>query len=302
MSSSSGTLWVVATPLGNPGDLSPRGARVLAGAEVVLAEDTRRAGLLFQRLGIEASGRFVSYYEHNETARVPQVLEALRAGQDVALISDAGTPLMSDPGYRLVRAAREQGLAVSPVPGPMAAVAALSASGLPPQPFVFLGFLSRKAGERQRQLAAYARVPASLVFYERKSRVREALADAFFALGERECCVCRELTKIHETFMLTSLAAWEATSGETPGGEPLVEELPELRGEITVCLGPPAADERVETESVEAVIAEEASRGGKPKDVAKRVAARLPGLSPKAAYERMQAGGPAPDNPSDGDN
>jgi len=147
-----GTLFIVATPLGNTEDLSPRARRVLAAADAVLAEDTRRSGLLFQRLGLTAR-RFLSFHDHNEAQRLPQVLAWLAEGQSLALISDAGTPLLSDPGFRLVRAAREAGHAVVPVPGPSAPVTALSACGLPPQPFVFLGFLPRKPGEVRKTLA-----------------------------------------------------------------------------------------------------------------------------------------------------
>jgi 16S rRNA (cytidine1402-2'-O)-methyltransferase len=156
----SARLWVVATPLGNPGDLSPRAREVLAAADLLLAEDTRRAGLLFQRLGIRSKG-FLSLFEHNEEARIGTVLAALERGESVALFSDAGTPLLSDPGFRLVRACREAGFAVSPVPGPSAPAAALSASGLPPQPFVFLGFLPRKDGDIRRFLEPFAALPAT---------------------------------------------------------------------------------------------------------------------------------------------
>ena len=156
MSSNSGTLWIVATPLGNPGDLSPRAREVLETADGILAEDTRRAGLLLSRCGLNVTTPFTSFHDHNEEARLPQVLELLQAGKTLALVSDAGTPLLSDPGYRLVRACRKAGIRVSPVPGPSAPVAALSASGLPPQPFVFLGFLPRKKAEQEAALRPYA--------------------------------------------------------------------------------------------------------------------------------------------------
>ena len=164
MSSALGTLWIVATPLGNPGDLSPRAKETLEGATLVLAEDTRRAGQLFARCGMKHHG-FSSFHDHNEEERLPRVLEALESGQQVALISDAGTPLLSDPGFRLVRACRERGIPVKPVPGPSAPVTALCASGLPPLPFVFLGFPPRKEGERETFFAPYATLPVTLIFF-----------------------------------------------------------------------------------------------------------------------------------------
>ena len=143
-------LWVVAGTLGNPGDFSPRARQALQGADLILAEDTRRAGLFFQRHEVVPRGSLRSFFEHNEQERIPFVLKVLEQGRDVALISDAGTPLIGDPGYRLVRACREAGFSVSPVPGPCAPVAALCASGLPPSPFTFLGFLPRQAGDKKR--------------------------------------------------------------------------------------------------------------------------------------------------------
>ena len=153
-----GHLWIVATPLGNPGDLSPRAREVLAGADLILAEDTRRAGLLCSQCNIPAR-RFLSFHDHNESERQEEVLRLLRQGQNLALVSDAGTPLLADPGYRLVRACRAEGLPVSPVPGPSAPVTALSAAGIPPLPYTFLGFLPRDAAGRRATLSAFARTP-----------------------------------------------------------------------------------------------------------------------------------------------
>ncbi|MDD4952459.1 MAG: 16S rRNA (cytidine(1402)-2'-O)-methyltransferase, partial [Desulfovibrionaceae bacterium] len=220
-------LYVVATPLGNPADLSPRARLVLALADLVLAEDTRRAGLLFRRLGVERrAGRgFVSFFEHNEAQKTGRVVKALERGLSVALISDAGTPLISDPGYRLVRACREKGLPVIPVPGPSAALAALSCCGLPPQPFTFLGFLPRSAADLKRLFLVHADTGASLVFFESKNRLAKTLALAGRVLGDRPVCLARELTKDHEEFIL----------GRLPGAEALAKAL---RGEITVVVGP----------------------------------------------------------------
>lgn len=216
---------MAATPLGNPGDLSPRAREALAAADCILAEDTRRSGLLLATLGIKAK-RFVSLHDHNEESRIPAVLEALSQGQNLALISDAGTPLLSDPGYRLVRACREQGYRVVPLPGPSAVLTALSAAGLPPLPFIFLGFPPRKKGDQKAFFAPYAKLPVTLVFFERKDRLRPTLELLFEILGHREACIGREMTKTYEEFINFEL------------GE--LETLPqEFLGEITVVIGPP---------------------------------------------------------------
>ncbi len=266
------TLFIVATPLGNPADLSPRAAGVLAEADVVLAEDTRRTGLLLKTLGIEA-GRLVSFHEHNEEARLPQVLGWLGEGRRLALVSDAGTPLLADPGYRLVRAAREAGYAVSPVPGPSAIVTALSAAGLAPYPFSFLGFPPRSASDARELFARFGATGATLVFFERKNRLAATLAVALEALGDRDCVICRELTKTYEEFLPGKLA-------ELAG-----RDL-ELLGEVTVVIGPGRAARSGEDEA-RAVAAEEAVAGGKPREVARRVAARLSGWTVKEVYAML---------------
>ncbi len=269
------TLFVVATPLGNPGDMSPRAAGVLAGAGVVLAEDTRRTGLLLKTLGIVAK-RLLSFHEHNEEARLPQVLEILAAGEDVALVSDAGTPLLADPGYRLVRACREAGYNVSPVPGPSAILAALSASGLAPYPFTFLGFPPRSAAEAKALFARHAATGASLVFFERKNRLSATLAAALSVLGDRECVICREMTKTFEEFLSGKLADF--------AGKDL-----ELLGEVTVVVGPGQARRSTPEEARQAV-AQEAAVGGKPKEVARRAMARLSGWTLKEVYAMVMVG------------
>ncbi len=290
-------LYVVATPIGNAGDLSPRAADVLTRADVVLAEDTRRAGLFFRRQGlVRQAGRagYFSLHEHNEAGRIPQVMEMIAQGQAVALISDAGTPVLSDPGYRLVRACRLGGLRVTSLPGPFAPAVALSASGLPPAPFTFLGFLPRQKGQAQKLLARHGATGASLIFFERKDRLAATLALAAGALGDREFAICRELTKQYEEFILGRLGALAAT--------PL-----DVLGEVTVIIGPEAlappavlagrdaagepggsgqaADPKA---ALEAVLAEERVRGGKPREVARRVAERVPGLGVKEAYELLK--------------
>ncbi len=270
MSSNSGKLWIVATPLGNPGDLSPRAKEVLGRVHRVLAEDTRRTGRLLADCGVTAQG-FVSLHDHNEEERLTQVLALLREGHELALVSDAGTPLLSDPGFRLVRACRREGLAVSPVPGPSAPAAALSACGIAPLPYAFLGFAPRKKGEREAFFAPYRNLPLTLVFFERKDRLKDTLALASRLLGPREACVARELTKPFEEFIIFPL-------GECG-------TLPEsFLGEITVVLGPAVGGDRDPEELVRALIAEERAKGGKAGDVAERVRVGVSGWSRKEIY------------------
>lgn len=275
MSSNSGTLWIIATPLGNPGDLGPRARELLSRVDGVLAEDTRKAGLLLARFGI-AHAPFYSFHEHNEDARLGQALALLKEGKSLAVISDAGTPLLSDPGYRLVRACRDAGVRVSPVPGPSAPVAALSASGLPPYPFAFLGFAPRKNAEREEFFAPYATLAATLVFFERKDRLADTLKIAHAILGDREACIARELTKPYEEFILFPLAEHASLSGQ-------------LLGEITVLLGPPVAAARTEIDAVDAILREEAAKGGKIRDVSRRAQARTLGWTGKELYKRLQS-------------
>jgi 16S rRNA (cytidine1402-2'-O)-methyltransferase len=263
------TLFVVATPLGNPSDLSPRAAGAIAASGVVLAEDTRRTGLLLKACGITAR-RLMSFHEHNEEAKLPQILEVLAGGEDVALVSDAGTPLLADPGYRLVRAAREAGYAVSPVPGPSAVLAALSAAGIAPYPFSFLGFPPRSTSEARTLFGRYGATGGTLVFFERKNRLGPTLAAARDALGDRECVICRELTKTFEEFLSGRLSDF--------AGRDL-----ELLGEVTVVVGPGKA-ERSPLETARAVAAEEAAAGGRPREAARRAVARLSGWTLKDVY------------------
>ena len=270
-----GTLWTVAVPLGNDRDLSPRAAEVLSRAGLVLAEDTRRAGLLLSRLGIKGQG-FLSLHDHNEESRIERVLALLDAGAEVALVSDAGTPLLSDPGFRLARACRAAGHRVAPVPGPSAITAALSAAGVAPQPFAFLGFLPRKAGEARGVLERYGRLGCTLVLFERKDRVRKTLEAAAAVLGPREFCLARELTKDHEEFIL----------GRLDGLDGL--DFTEL-GEFTVVLGPAEGSAAASEDELDAVLREEAASGGKPREVVRRVLARVTGWSSKAVYARLEA-------------
>jgi 16S rRNA (cytidine1402-2'-O)-methyltransferase len=196
----SGTLHVVATPIGHLGDLSPRALDTLRTVDAICAEDTRHTRQLLAHFGVEKP--LVALHQHNEDAQCAQLVARLRDGQSLALVSDAGTPLVSDPGYRLVRAAREAGLRVSPVPGPCAAIAALSVAGLASDRFVFEGFLPAKAGARRERLAQLAPETRTLMFYESSHRIEETLADFVVAFGpDRPLVLARELTKLFETVL-----------------------------------------------------------------------------------------------------
>ncbi|MFL6588123.1 MAG: 16S rRNA (cytidine(1402)-2'-O)-methyltransferase [Luteimonas sp.] len=216
-----GVLHVVATPIGNLGDLSPRAQAVLRSVDAICAEDTRHTRQLLGHFGIERP--LIALHEHNEDGLAARLVERLQAGDALALVSDAGTPLVSDPGFRLVRAAREAGLRVSPVPGPSALIAALSVAGLPSDRFVFEGFLPAKAGARRERLQVLASEPRTVLFYESSHRIEEMLADAVQTFGgARPAVVARELTKLFETVLdgpLETLAARVASEADQRRGE-----------------------------------------------------------------------------------
>ncbi len=221
MSIEAGVLYVVATPIGNLGDISRRALEVLGGVQIVAAEDTRHSARLLRHYGITT--RSVALHEHNEREMVPRIIAKLRSGQSVALVSDAGTPLVSDPGYMLVAEARAQGLRVVPVPGPSALVAALSAAGLPTDRFTFEGFLPPRTEARRRRLRDLAEEPRTLIFYESPHRVEQALVDMAQVLGEqRRAVLARELTKVFEEIhgdTLAGLLVWLRQSPERCKGE-----------------------------------------------------------------------------------
>ncbi|MFQ5719457.1 MAG: 16S rRNA (cytidine(1402)-2'-O)-methyltransferase [Acidobacteriota bacterium] len=222
-----GTLFVVATPIGNLADVSTRARQVLTSVSLIACEDTRVTSRLLDRAAITTPT--VAYHAHNESSCADRVLALLSSGRDVALVSDAGTPVVSDPGSVLVRRAHEGGIPVVAVPGPSALVSALSVSGLPARPFTFAGFLPSRAGERGRTLEALGRLPHTLVLFEAPHRLRASLADMAARLGPRDAAVCRELTKVHEEVVrgrLDDLAARFASRDS-------------IRGEITVVIGPP---------------------------------------------------------------
>ena len=210
-----GIVWIVATPIGNLGDVSERSREVLRSVSVVAAEDTRHSRALLKHLGITTP--MVALHEHNERAVVPQLLAKVRAGENVALISDAGTPLVSDPGYRLVRAAREAGIRVSPVPGACAVIAALSVAGLPSDRFVFEGFLPPKSSARRARLRELAGQERTLVLYESSHRIQACCEDLRDVFGPgREAALLRELTKLHETWLGPTLGDIAARVADDP--------------------------------------------------------------------------------------
>ena len=220
-------LYLIATPIGNLGDISLRALETLAAADCIACEDTRVTRKLTERYGIATP--LMSYHEHNSDEALPKILARLEQGQSVALVSDAGTPLISDPGYRLVRAAVAAGHNVTALPGASAVLTALSLAGLPTDRFLFDGFLPPKQGARQKRIAELAAIPATLVLFESGPRLAASLADLAAGLGAREAAVCRELTKLHEEIRrgdLATLANNYADGGET-------------RGEIVIVIAPP---------------------------------------------------------------
>jgi 16S rRNA (cytidine1402-2'-O)-methyltransferase len=254
-----GTLYVVATPIGNLEDVTLRALRVLAEAELLLAEDTRRTRVLLERHGI--AGRPRSVHAHNEAARAEEVLAALAAGRRVALVSDAGTPLVSDPGGRLVAQAIAAGHDVVPVPGPSAALAALVASGLPAEAFSFVGFLPRKAGERSARLAGLAARTETLILFESPRRVAATLRELARTFGERRACVARELTKLHEEIARGSLS--ELARRFEAGA----------RGEVTIVVeGAPSAAQAPGAEALRERVRALLAAGGSARDVAAQLA------------------------------
>ena len=269
----SGTLYVVATPIGNLEDISARAIRILGEVDLIACEDTRHTRKLLDRYGIAKP--LVSYHEHNEQARAAELLGYLQAGQNIALVSDAGTPLIADPGYRLVEQAREQGLTISPVPGPSALLAALCASGLPTDSFLFHGFLPPKQGQRRKLLEELKALPATLVFYEAPHRILETLADIGATLGPRLVVLARELTKIHEEFL-------RGTPGEL---QSVLAQRPSVKGEITVMVGK-GSDAEVDLTPLDAAV-EKLIETGVPRMEALKTVARQRGVSKREVYRKL---------------
>ena len=268
-----GTLWLVGTPIGNLGDITQRARETLARSDVIACEDTRRTRALLTHLGIEGK-RLVAFFEGNEERRTPELLRHLREGRDVAVVTDAGMPAVSDPGYRLVAACAEEGLPVDVAPGPSAAVAALVLSGLPTDRFAFEGFLPRRPGPRKARLRELAGDPRTVVLFESPRRVASLLAEAAHVLGaDRPAAVARELTKVHQEVVRGILAELADRFGAG-----------EVRGEVVVVIGgAPAARAPDLTDlarQVEALVAD-----GLPRREAARRVAEAAGASRREVYE-----------------
>lgn len=269
-------LHIVATPIGNAADITLRALNVLRGADVIACEDTRVTQRLLGIHGIRTP--LIQYHEHNAERARPQILERIARGQAVALVSDAGTPLISDPGFKLVRDAAERGLPVTALPGPSAALAALVLSGLPSDRFLFAGFLPPKSAARRREIATLATVPATLILYESGRRVPDTLADLAFVLGNREIAVARELTKLYEEVRRGHLNEMVETYER--------EEPP--RGEVVLVVGPPGAEEaRADEDDVDRLLTDAMGRSSI-RDAAAEVAA-ITGRARKEVYSRALA-------------
>lgn len=274
-----GLILLAATPLGNADDASTRLVDALRDCDVVAAEDTRKLRALTSRLGIEPRGQILSFYEGNESARVPELIERARGGARVLVVTDAGMPAVSDPGFRLVREANDAGIPVTCLPGPSAALAALVLSGLPVARFAFEGFLPRKQGERRRRLDSLVVEERTMVFFEAPHRLEASLADMVHAFGgARSAAVCRELTKVHEEVIRGPLADLHAWAGG------------EVRGEITVVVEGASGDDRrsaaglTTDEQIAAAVTASMAQGMSRKDAVAQVAGEA-GLPKRRVYD-----------------
>ena len=276
-----GTLYLVATPIGNLADITQRAIQVLSTVDIIACEDTRHTRKLLRHYGIKT--KMISYHEHNEQQRAKELVELLDLGRDVAVVSDAGTPAISDPGVGIVRQAIEHGLTVVPIPGPSALIAALVASGLNADAFFFAGFLPARSGARRAKLSEYRSIPATLIFYEAPHRLSLTLKDAYEILGEREAVIARELTKLHEEILRGRLStlAENFSARESARGEfvLLIDRniIPAVNGE-----------EKARSGSVAAIV-DQLERDGLDHRTALKRAARELGLSRAEAYRRLVA-------------
>jgi 16S rRNA (cytidine1402-2'-O)-methyltransferase len=273
-----GCLYLVATPIGNLEDITLRALRILKEVDQIACEDTRHTQKLLNHYNIQKS--LVSYHEHNEMTRAPELVVAMEDGARIALVSDAGMPLVSDPGYRLVTLCLRHRVPVVPIPGPSALLAALSASGLPNEEFLFAGFLPQRRGERRRALERLRIEDRTVILYEAPHRIEEALSDAREILGDRPACLAREVTKLHEEFRRGSLSEISASLSEKPA-----------RGEITLLIAPFAAEERAAHRDTSQSLAErvdELIRQAKlDRKEALKLAAKERGLTKRAAYHAL---------------
>jgi 16S rRNA (cytidine1402-2'-O)-methyltransferase len=271
-------LYLVATPIGNLEDITLRALRILKEVDQIACEDTRHTQKLLSHYNIRKP--LVSYHEHNELTRAPELVVAIEQGAQIALVSDAGVPLVSDPGYRLVTLCLRHRISVVPIPGPSALLAALSASGLPNEEFLFAGFLPARSGERRRALERLRIEDRTIIFYEAPHRIEETLIDAHEILGDRPACIAREVTKLHEEFRRGSLAELAASLAEKPA-----------RGEITLLIGPVPAEEKSALRDTSQSLADrvdELIRQAKlDRKEALKLAAKERGLSKRAAYQEL---------------
>jgi len=271
-----GCLYLVATPIGNLEDITLRALRVLKEADLIACEDTRETQKLLQHYGIHKE--LVSYHEHNELTRAPELVIQLEQGAEVALVSDAGTPVVSDPGYRLVAQCLRHHIPVIPIPGPSAFVAAMAASGLPTEEFLFVGFLPSRAGARRKKLEALKPEPRAIVLYEAPHRLAETLSDAADILGPRPGVVAREVTKIHEEFLRGSLRELRDAARK---------RIP--RGEITLVIGPATGAEQpaASAVSLRQRVEQLEAQTGMDRKTALKQAARERGLGKREAYKQL---------------
>jgi 16S rRNA (cytidine1402-2'-O)-methyltransferase len=270
-----GTLYLVATPIGNLEDMSPRAVRVLQEAALIAAEDTRHTGKLLKHFEIKTP--ITSYFEHNKIAKLDHIIERLSEG-DVALVSDAGTPAVNDPGYELVKAALEAGYPVIPVPGPSAPITALTVSGLPTDSFLYLGYLPHKAGDRRKAIRQVEAMPYTLIFLESPYRIAEALQDLLMELGNRRILVAREMTKMFEEYWRGSISEAQAYFGAQPA-----------RGEFTLVVEgkPDGGKGRWSEEELRQAIEAELQNGKPPSQIASELVERA-GWKKREVYELVQ--------------
>src|SRR2546427_2064391 len=275
---SGGCLYLVGTPIGNLEDITLRALRILKEVDQIACEDTRHPKNLLTPAATHKP--LVSYHEHNELTRAPELVMALEQGAKIALVSDAGMPLVSDPGHRLVALCLRHHIPVVPIPGPSALLASLSASGLPSEEFLFVGFLPARSGERRRALERLRIEDRTLILYEAPHRIAECVADALEILGDRPACLAREVTKLHEEFLRGNLSEIAASLEKRPA-----------RGEITLILGPPeASQERPHVDSAQSLAArvEELMHQAKlDRKEALKLAAKARGLTRRAAYDEV---------------
>ncbi len=273
-----GCLYLVGTPIGNLEDITLRALRILREVDQIACEDTRHSQKLLNHYEIVKP--LVSYHEHNEMTRAPELLIALEQGAKIALISDAGTPLVSDPGYRLVTLCLRHHIPVVPIPGPSALLASLSASGLPNEEFLFVGFLPARSGERRRALERLRIEDRTVILYEAPHRVEECIADAQEILGDRPACLAREVTKLHEEFRRGKLSALAASLSERPA-----------RGEITLLIGPAdPAEGHAHVDSAQNLsdrVEELIHQAKLDRKDALKLAAKERGLTRRAAYDQL---------------